>query len=87
MPYLEPIQVIIHSTKKKRLPVGAENLPGTLLLETRELLTGQDLYQIALHTGLPQPWLRTLALGQIVNPSVNRVQKLYEHLSGRKLIC
>ena len=87
MTYLVPIQVATPLSKRPRHPVGEENLPGTLLMKTRELLTGQDLNQIAVQTGLPYQWLKKLALGRTINPSVNRVQKLYEHLSDRKLIC
>lgn len=37
-------------------------------------------------TGLPFYWLRKFAYGEIKDPSVNRVEKLYEYLSGRRLV-
>jgi hypothetical protein len=31
-------------------------------------------------------WLETFASGRLINPSVNRIQPLYEFLSGKKLL-
>lgn len=56
---------------------------GSLLAKTRELLTGKDLISISHETGLPFYWLRSLATTE--NPSVNRVQTLYEYLTKRTL--
>jgi len=36
-------------------------------------------------TGLPYHWLVHFKNGRYKNPSVNRVQVLYEHLSGKEL--
>lgn len=36
-------------------------------------------------TGLPYYWLKKFAGSKIADPSVNRVQRLYEYLSGTKL--
>lgn len=58
-----------------------------LLKRTRELLeqqTGDDLIKIAMATGLPYAWLRSVRYTQVI-PAVDRVEKLYEHLSGNKL--
>lgn len=60
---------------------------GSLLQRTLELLktTDETIPQIYVDTQLPFYWLQSLREGRIKNPSVNRVQRLYEHLSGKKL--
>lgn len=61
--------------------------PGTLYARTLELLKNSDkpLPLIYKETDLPFYWLRKLSQGEIKDPSVNRVQKLYEYLSGSTL--
>jgi len=65
--------------------------PGSLLQRTKELLAKRRLerpfayYEISLATGLNQHWLKSVASGNVSEPSVNRVQCLYEHLSGLTL--
>lgn len=62
--------------------------PATLLeavvvqLKTRR---DKDLITLYAETKLPYYWLRKVANGDIKNPSVNRIQYLYEHLTGKKL--
>ena len=58
---------------------------GSLMTKTQALLRGHDLLAIYNATGLSFYWLRKFASGEIRNPSVNRVQYLYEHLSKKKL--
>ena len=41
--------------------------------------------QIALDAKVPKPWLDFLIKGKITNPGVDRIEKLYEYLSGKKL--
>jgi hypothetical protein len=36
-------------------------------------------------TGLKPNWLSKLAQGRLPDPSVNKVQKLYEHLTAKPL--
>lgn len=60
---------------------------GSLLKQTRKLLEAQrgrylDIYEA---TRLPPNWLSLLAHGKIKDPSVNKVQCLYEHLTNKKL--
>ncbi len=59
----------------------------SLMSKTRELLRNRDmsLPDIANATDVPFYWLRKFNYGEIKSPSVNRVQKLYEYLVGRKL--
>lgn len=59
----------------------------TLLARTRELLqeTTTPYLDIYKATGLSPFWLSGLATGKVRDPSVNRVQQLYEFLSGRPL--
>lgn len=51
------------------------------LLEISEFTT----QQIADGSSLPYDWLVGIRYDRIKNPSVNRIQKLYEFLSGKKL--
>lgn len=63
--------------------------PGSLMAKTIELLRNdeRDLLQIHKDTNVPFYWLRELAAGKVKNPSVNRVQYLYEKLTARSLIA
>ena len=60
---------------------------GTLLVHTRRALqTSEQTYlEIYNATGLDPNWLSGLVRGKTKNPSVNKVQTLYEHLTGKKL--
>ncbi len=61
--------------------------PLSLMTETQRLLKqrSRTLLDVANDTGIPFYWLRKFHYGEIDNPSVNRVQKLYEYLAGKKL--
>lgn len=61
--------------------------PGTLMSRTITLLRerNETLPHITEKTGIPFYWLRKFAGGEIDDPGVNRIQKLYEYLAGRKL--
>lgn len=60
---------------------------GSLLSRTRALLRRDSRSLLDLHkeSGLPFYWLKKLSAGEIKDPSVNRIQKLYEFLSKRSL--
>jgi len=60
--------------------------PGSLMLETQRLVKAQNLLKLYNETGINLYWLRKFAAGQFSNPSVNRVQALYEKLSGKNLV-
>lgn len=62
----------------------------SLLTKTLELLgqrvdKRQDVEQIMRETGLPYHWLVAMSKGEVKNPGVNRLQFLYEYLSGTEL--
>ena len=59
--------------------------PRSLMVETICLLQGRDLLKIHRETGIPFYWLKKLSMGRIANPSVNRIQYLYENLKGRRI--
>jgi len=61
------------------------NKQGTLLTKTRRLLKGADIAEVAAETGLSFYWLNKIAKGEIKDPSVNKVQRVYEKLSRKKL--
>lgn len=63
------------------------NQQGTLLQKTRELLRECPLSYLDIYkaTDLNPNWLTGIASGRIVDPSVNRVQALYEFLKGETL--
>lgn len=60
---------------------------GKLMLLVLGLLHKREstLKEIGQRTGLPLPWLYLLTEGGIKNPSVNRIEYLYEHLTGNRL--
>ena len=60
---------------------------GTLVLKTRELLIAspQSSFAISLATGIQVDWIRQFRINRFPNPGVNRVQRLYEFLAGKKL--
>ena len=60
----------------------------SLMTETLRLLKerNQTLPEIQAATGISWYWLRKFAGHEYKDPSVNRVQKLYEYLAGRKLL-
>lgn len=62
--------------------------PGALVETTRTLLKEdkRTLKMIAQWTGIPFFWLKKFSANEIPNPSVNRVQYLYEKLSNSKII-
>jgi hypothetical protein len=63
------------------------NEEGTLLARTRELLQRTEDSYLSIYdaTGLNPNWLSLLCAGKIRDPSVNKVQKLYEHLKKNTL--
>lgn len=60
---------------------------GELARRTRELLKAseQPYPDIFRATNIPENWLSRFAAGRVDDPSVNRVEALYRHLSGRQL--
>ncbi len=67
---------------KRELPFDQ---PLALMQKTVELLKTKDLIQVSAETRISFYWLRRFLSGGFKNPSVNRVEYLYEHLSGTKL--
>lgn len=61
---------------------------ASLMEITRQMLkdSKKSLPEIYKESGIPFYWLRKFASGEIKNPSVNRVQRLYEYLSGTSLV-
>ncbi len=59
-----------------------------LLARTRELLadkSADDLHRIASATGFTYGWLNQVKYKPEVFPAVDKIEKLYEHLSGHQL--
>jgi len=67
--------------------MAATPVKGSLHSRTLDLLkqSGVPLPEIYKETHLPYYWLKKFSSGEIKDPSVNRVQRLYEYLAGRKL--
>ena len=59
--------------------------PQALMLKTIALLKKRDLLEVYVATKISFYWLRKFASGVYKNPSVNRVQFLYEYLTGKKV--
>ena len=59
----------------------------SLMLKTTELLEADPRSLLDLHkeSGISYYWLRKFKSGILSDPSVNKVQALYEFLSGTKL--
>ena len=62
--------------------------PNTLAKRTRELLQNRtcSLPKLSRNLDLPLSWLIRFERAEIPSPGVNRVQYLYEQLSGKKLL-
>jgi len=60
--------------------------PSTLMMKTVELLQKRDLFEVYSETKISFYWLRKFVALDFKNPSVNRVQYLYEHLTGTELV-
>jgi hypothetical protein len=60
---------------------------GTLHKVTLTLLksSGETIFDIAEATGLTYGWIVAFAGNRMRNPSVSRVQRLYEYLTGKPL--
>lgn len=61
--------------------------PGSLHLRVMKYLKEDKRSLIEIHADskLPFYWLKTLITGTIKNPSLNRMQALYEYYSGKPL--
>lgn len=59
--------------------------PGSLLTLTVDLLQHADLTEVAYKTKIPYLWLLRVREGRVSDPSVNRIQTVFEHLNGDKL--
>lgn len=64
-----------------------EGVSCSLLEATRALMQDDSEFvmDVFRETGIPFFWLRGFAKGQYKNPGINRIQYLYEYLSGKKL--
>jgi len=60
--------------------------PLSLMRATGLLLEGVDLVNLSAETAISFYWLKKFASGQFRNPSVNRVQYLYEYLTKTPLL-
>lgn len=60
--------------------------PGKLMQHTAALLRERNILRVYEETKIPYYWLRKFSSGETKNPSVNRVQYLYEFLSGKPII-
>ena len=65
----------------------AKQPQGQLHLQTIALLKKSKLTLLELYdeTGVKPDWIRSFKAGRMQHPSVNRVQALYEFLSGTTL--
>ena len=79
-----PTAVAVEHRGRKKGPVHP---PGTLMTKTRELLNSgkYSIGDIYVATRIPWTWLEFFAKGKFKDPSVNRIQILYEFLSGHPL--
>lgn len=61
--------------------------PQSLMHRTQRMLIDHKLscLEVFEETGINYHWLKKFENGDFKNPSVNRVQSLYEFLAGKKL--
>ena len=61
---------------------------GTLLTHTLSLLRQRkcSIEKLSHQLDMPVSWLNMLERGEMKAPGVNRIQYLYEKLSGKKLL-
>lgn len=61
---------------------------GTLVLRTQTLVKdySDGLVALSHRSKIPFWWLRKFAAGQIASPGANRLQYLYEYLTGKPLV-
>lgn len=69
------------------MPKATQQL-GTLYLRTRDLLVREkrSLEDISEASGISLFWLRKMKYAETIDPSVHRVQALYEYLTGQPLL-
>jgi hypothetical protein len=67
--------------RKEETPTSSLHLTTLDLLKSSEETT----FEIAVATGLGYSWLAAFRGNRMPDPSVRRVQKLYEHLIGKPL--
>ncbi len=60
--------------------------PSSFMLKTVDLLKQRDLLEVYAETKINWYWLKKFIKLEIPNPSVNRVQYLYEYLSNTNLM-
>jgi len=62
--------------------------PQSLITKTFVLLKEDErsLADISIRAQIPYFWLESFSKGKVKNPGINRVQYLYEFLTGKKLI-
>ena len=70
------------------MAVNEQGKSPLLMTVTRDLLHNDVRTQQEIHkgTGIPFHWIQQFSFGKFKNPSVNRVQSLYEFLSGKSLL-
>lgn len=66
-------------------------MESKLVAETLKLLRSRPrevtLRDIAHTTGIPESWLKMFSSGRIEEPAASRIETLYEHLSGKKILA
>lgn len=81
--------LIFHGTPngKEKMKVSQNNTKkrGSLHSSALRLAKTVTLEELHALTSLPLAWLRKFKAEEIANPSVNRVQHVYEKLSGKSL--
>jgi hypothetical protein len=62
-----------------------KNHVGSLMQKTCALLQKENPLAVSMETGLSYHWLAKLQSGSMLDPSVNKIQFLYEHLTKKSL--
>ena len=81
-------QRIIKTRPLGKMRIYRYDEQGTLMKECRRLIVedSRTTRMIAQASGIPPYWLKKFRRAEMTNPSVNRVQYLYEFLTQKDLI-
>jgi len=78
----------VHTSPKTKISTRNEpyDQPGALMLKTIELIREHGVLEVHIKTTVPFFWLSKFIGMEFKNPSVNRIQYIYETLTNKTLV-
>lgn len=79
--------IVYYNRRPKQIHSNKGSQMSTLLEKTLDLLNDNvtPIRELSEASGLPYDWLIGIKYNRIKKPSVDRIQKLYEYLTGSTL--